>query len=120
MNPERFVGRQEELQELQTLLKKRAASLVVVKGRRRVGKTTLLEEFVSNKKSYFFRGLAPTDKTTAQDQRDNFSRQLSVMTGLPEITVNDWSKLFLLLARETKIGRIIIILDEISWMGSLF
>lgn len=119
MNPEVFVGRQEELQTLQALFKKRATSLVVVKGRRRVGKTRLLEEFAKNKKSYFFRGLAPTDKTTAQDQRDNFSRQLSTMTGLPEITVNDWSKLFLLLARETKTGRVIILLDEISWMGSL-
>jgi len=119
MDSDYFVGRRHELEELQALLKKRTASLVVIKGRRRVGKTRLLEEFVKDKKSFFLRGLAPTNKTTAQDQRNNFSRQLSEVTGLPEIIADDWSKLFALLARETKTGRIIIILDEISWMGSL-
>jgi hypothetical protein len=114
-----FVGRHTELAELQALLKKRTASLVVIKGRRRVGKTRLLEEFTKGKKSYFLRGLAPTIKTTAQNQRDHFAQQMSEATGLPEIKADDWAKLFMLLARETKTGRIIVVLDEISWMGSL-
>jgi len=113
-----FIGRREELQELDALLNKKTASLVVVKGRRRVGKTRLLQEFVKKKKSIVLRGLAPQEGTTEQDERDEFARQLSTATGLPEVKVDDWTKLFILAAREVKSGRVILILDEISWMGS--
>ena len=118
MKREIFVGRKEELQELNDLLKKKSASFVVVKGRRRVGKSRLLDEFSKNKKTYKITGLSPEDETTKQDQLDEFARQLSETTGLPEVKVNDWSKLFALLAREAKTGRVMIILDEISWIGS--
>lgn len=118
MDKDLFVGRERELDNLNALLKKKTASMVVVKGRRRVGKTRLLEEFIQNKKAYMLRGLAPNKKTTAQDQRDEFARQLSEATGLPEVKADDWAKLFTLLGREVKTGQVVIILDEISWMGS--
>ena len=118
MKKEIFVGREEELQELETLLKKKSASFVVVKGRRKIGKSRLLDEFCKNKKTYKFIGLATQPKTTKQDQLNEFARQLSTATGLSEIRADDWSKLFTLLGREAKTGRLIIIFDEISWMGS--
>ena len=40
-----FVGRKEELKVLLDLWEKRGSSLVVCSGRRRVGKSTLIEEF---------------------------------------------------------------------------
>ncbi|EKD74658.1 MAG: ATPase family protein [uncultured bacterium] len=113
-----FVGRSQELHALNDLLQKKTASLVVIKGRRRIGKSRLVQEFASNKKYYVFSGLPPTENTTAQSQRDEFSRQLATQAGLPEISADDWSKLFLLLAEKTKTGRVIILFDEISWMGS--
>ncbi len=45
MNSELFVERKKEMQELKDLLKKKSASFVVVKGRRRIGKSRLLDEF---------------------------------------------------------------------------
>jgi hypothetical protein len=62
--------------------------------------------------------LAPHEHTTKQDQLDEFAKQLSRATGLPEIKVDDWSKLFILLSKEAATGQVLIILDEISWMGS--
>lgn len=118
MDREIFVGRTEEMQELRSLLKKKSASFIVVKGRRRIGKSRLLDEFSKNIKTFKFTGLAPQEKTTKQSQLDEFSRQLSVVTGLPEIKADDWSKLFALLARETNRGCAVIIFDEISWIGS--
>ena len=44
-----FVGRKKELKDLTTLLNKKTASLVVVKGRRRIGKSRLIAEFSKNK-----------------------------------------------------------------------
>ena len=113
-----FIGREDELQTLESLLKKKTSNLVVVKGRRRVGKSRLLEQFVEGKKYFLFRGLAPNEKTTAQSQRNEFARQLAEATGLPEVKLDDWSKLFALLAREVNQGKIIIIFDEVSWIGS--
>ena len=114
-----FIGRKKELAKLNDLLSKKIASLVVVKGRRRIGKSRLIEEFVKEKNCYVFSGIPPVAETTLQSQLDEFSRQLSEQTGLPEITVNDWSKIFYLLADKAKQGRIIILFDEISWMGSM-
>jgi AAA+ ATPase superfamily predicted ATPase len=113
-----FTGREHELQLLEDLLTKKVASIAVITGRRRVGKSRFIQEFAKNKKFLIFTGLPPAEATSAQSQRDEFSRQLSLQTKLPEVTVDDWSKAFLLLANETKQGRIIILLDEISWMGS--
>lgn len=117
MNPYKFVGREKQISSLKRLLKKKTASLVVVKGRRRVGKSRLIEEFGKGHCFYSFCGLAPTEKTTAQTQRDEFSLQLSNQFGLPQISSDDWSKLFMLLADKIKSGRIIILFDEITWMG---
>jgi AAA+ ATPase superfamily predicted ATPase len=118
MSEPSFVGRKQELQLLNDLLEKKIASLVVIKGRRRIGKSRLVQEFVRSKPFYVFAGLAPTENSTAQTQRDDFAKQLSAQTGLPEVSVDDWSKLFLLLNERIKKGRIIVLLDEISWMGS--
>ena len=49
-----FFGREHELQILNNLLSKRTASLVVIKGRRRVGKSRLAEEFSKRLTSYVF------------------------------------------------------------------
>ena len=118
MDREIFVGRQEELDELTALLDKKTASIIVVKGRRRVGKTRLIEEFTKNLPTYKFTGFPPETDTTAQQQRDEFANQLSKNTGLPKINTDDWSTLFDLLSREVQKGRQVIVFDEISWMGS--
>ena len=41
----RFIGRQRELTRLLETTSKSSASFIVVKGRRRVGKSRLIEEF---------------------------------------------------------------------------
>lgn len=113
-----FVGRQHELELLNQLKNKKNASLVVIKGRRRVGKSRLIEEFAKGSNFYEFSGLSPEKKITAQQQRDHFASQLSAMTGLPDIFADDWNKLFHALAHETAGKEVIILFDEISWMGS--
>jgi AAA+ ATPase superfamily predicted ATPase len=113
-----FIGREKELKSLNALTKKRAASLVVIRGRRRIGKSRLAEKFAEKYRFVSFAGLTPTGETTAQTQREIFSKQLSDNLNVPMIQADDWSTLFSFLARETKEGRVVILLDEISWMGS--
>ena len=77
------------MERLEGLLKKRSASLIVVRGRRRIGKSRLLSEFGKEMKSFFFTGTPPSRKTTAQLQRDEFVRQLS-RAGVPGVQPDDW------------------------------
>lgn len=112
-----FFGRQRELQILRRLLTKRTASLVVIKGRRRIGKSRLAEEFGKSLKSYTFVGLPPNKNVTSQHQREEFARQMQEQMNMPGIRSDDWGDLFWHLANYTQKGKILIIFDEINWMG---
>jgi len=113
-----FVGRKRELERLDSLFQKKSASLVVVRGRRRIGKSRLIEEFAKGKRFFVFSGIPPVDGTTKQSQRDVFTKQLGNQIGLGGIQVQDWADIFTLLAQHTKEGHVVILFDEISWMGS--
>ena len=74
----RFLGRETYLDKLSALWRKRTSSLVVVSGRRRIGKSTLVEEFAARSKCDFIEivGLAPDEHMDNQKQIDNFSALL--------------------------------------------
>lgn len=83
-----FIGREKELNELKLLHNRKLATLVVIKGRRRIGKSRLIEEFARGKKFLRFEGIAPTRKTTAKMQREEFARQIHRQLGLETACVN--------------------------------
>ena len=114
-----FYGRDDELERLHLLTKKKTSSLVVIKGRRRIGKSRLILEFSKKIPSLIFTGLPPTKETTDQMQRDDLMRQMERLLGLRGLKCEDWSDLFWHLGRETQNKQILIVLDEINWMGSL-
>ena len=118
MRKDEFIDREAELKLLNALHKKTSSSLVVLKGRRRIGKSRLADEFAKGKKFLSFAGIPPTLDMDAQSQRDIFVQQLESQIGLNGIRSEDWSSLFTLLARHCSQGRYIILFDEISWMGS--
>src|SRR5262245_28968574 len=99
-----FFGRTKELQDLKELLSSKTSSLVVIRGRRRVGKTRLVEEFShSFNQHYFFAGLAPRtseeikekdDPEVAQRQRDAFADRMYTL-GIPCSRRDEWGSLFL-------------------------
>lgn len=113
-----FVGRDKELERLEDLSKSGRACLVVIKGRRRIGKSRLAEEFGKNKKLLSFSGLAPVKTLTAQDQRNAFALQLATLFHLPALTFTDWSSAFAQLSKCLMKKPTVILFDEISWMGS--
>lgn len=117
----RFVGRQRELNLLKGLLRKRTSSLVVIRGRRRIGKSRLAHEFArSFDNAFIFSGLPPpeTDVPVSEDdQRAEFARQMQLMLGEVANDPTDWTPLLWQLAEHTKRGRVLVVLDEITWLG---
>jgi len=117
----KFFGREQQLEKLDALWRKSSSSFVVVAGRRRIGKSTLVEEFAARSRCAFIElvGLAPDEKMTNQRQIDNFCERLAKATGLPEAKADCWPKAFDALEAVLKQhrGRMIVFLDEISWMG---
>ena len=112
-----FIGRKKEIKYLEQLPKTKA-NLVVIKGRRRIGKGRFVEEFAKNKKFIRFSGIPPEDAITAQMQRDTFARQMSKELGLAYMTSDDWYNIFESLVRNIQNVPCVILFDEISWMGS--
>lgn len=113
-----FIGRVTELEALQRLKSKKTASLVCVMGRRRIGKSTLIEEFGKGFESFFeIQGIAPNEKSTNQDQLDHFADRLSLKLGRRKEHFQNWTEAFHSLAQATREGEHLILLDEISWMG---
>ena len=75
-----FIGRVKELDILNRLASKKSSSLVVIRGRRRIGKSRLVDEFARNDRFLRFSGLPQEGSITAQDQRNEFCRQLEKVT----------------------------------------
>ena len=57
-----FVGRERELKKLESLYNSNQFEFVVFYGRRRVGKTTLINEFIKNKQAVYYMAIEGTRK----------------------------------------------------------
>ncbi len=115
-----FYGRERELGILEELLDSKIARLVVVRGRRRIGKSRLAEKFAKSfSKHFIFVGLPPEKGMTDEIQRRHFANELETQSRLRQLRFDDWDFLFSSLSQLTKKGQVLVILDEINWMGSL-
>lgn len=119
-NLKKIVGRTHELELLKEIQAKNNSSLVVIKGRRRIGKSFLARNFALKYGSHFFEfsGLAPQAKMSNGDQLNEFLRQLKKQLPCRRDKFESWGDAFdeLGLLIKKKKG-VVVLLDEISWMG---
>jgi hypothetical protein len=114
----KFIGRKKELKDLEILKDKATASLVVVRGRRRIGKSRLIEEFGKSAKNYIeIAGLGPKEGGNNASQLEHFSTKLSIQTNSRQKIFSNWTEALFELVQATTKGEWIILLDEISWLG---
>lgn len=115
----KFIGRTEELRKLCDIADKKSASFIVVRGRRRIGKSRLIEELGKNfDKFYRFIGLAPEKHVTTTHQLNEFSRQISQQFKTAYAKFEDWSDALWAVGERVQAGKVLLLFDEISWMGS--
>jgi len=117
-----FIGREGELQVLREGLESPASELCVLYGRRRIGKTTLLEEFVKDQPAFFY----VAGRESKSQQLKRFVRELGDAVGDPltgRVRVSTWEEAFTLVDRSIEpfcerhgCKKAILILDEFQWM----
>ena len=115
-----FYGRTELLRQLDDLWGKRVSSLVTCRGRRRIGKSTLIERFAIKSKARFIKleGIRPEANTTKEDELASFASQLSSQTSAEDSRPADWLRAFIRLSKEIKPReKTVVLLDEVSWMA---
>lgn len=114
-----FVGRENDLKLLKGLFDLKKAAIAVCSGRRRIGKSTLIQQFGKQAKTFLeFQGLPPREGITKKDQLNAFSEQLAKQTSLPRLNLESWYQAFSLLNNVIKNEKTVILLDEISWIAT--
>ena len=119
-NPVQFIGRRDYLEDLESLWRKATSSLIACRGRRRIGKSTLIREFARRTASDYIEieGLPPDKQMTNQRQLDHFIEALAAQTGASKEPVSNWIEAFHRLDEQIDDGkRTVVLLDEVSWMG---
>lgn len=109
-----FVGRYSELDTLQKLYEKDKFQMIVMYGRRRVGKTTLINEFVKNKPCIFF----AAQEANTRMNLDMFSEKVYSFFGFPETTgaFANWHDAFMFIANRAKTQKFILAMDEFPYI----
>ncbi len=94
-----FIDRRKEMARLDEVMQQKEAAFVVVWGRRRIGKTRLLLEWVHKYGGIY--GVA--DESSSSVQRKYFSRVLSAtFNGFADADYPDWDALLNRLAHEAR------------------
>ena len=115
-----FIGREQELKDLDSFWGRDHGVLITCRGRRRIGKSTLIAEFASRSAHTFLpiAGLAPRKGMTDARQRRHFCEKLAEIGNRAYREADTWSKAFRQLDELlVDQGRTVVLLDEISWMG---
>jgi len=107
-----FIDREKELELLEYEYQRKDSSFVVIYGRRRTGKTTLINRFLTEKKSLYF--FADTQNEKGQIRR--FQEQLSEVFNdklLREVRIESWDLIFDYLCEKLDEGeKFVLAIDE--------
>lgn len=108
-----FVGRERELASLKEFYEKDGIGMTVIYGRRRIGKSTLITEFIKDKK-YIFYTATKVGKTR---NLELFSKQVVnlFMPGVEDIHFGTPEAVFDFITRNIGNEKIILVIDELPY-----
>ena len=106
-----FVNRKDELTFLESLYSSGRKEVLILYGRRRVGKTELVKRFIRGKTALYF--LADRDGLESNARR--FYGEAAEVLGLPKVEVRDFREAFELIKLKAP-GRLVVVIDEFSYL----
>ncbi len=107
-----FIGRRKELQSLEEIYKEDESSLTILYGRRRVGKTRLIQEFTRGKKTIFF-------SSQEGDEQSNLKELSHAVAGQDKIdypVFTSFSGALNYIAEEAEREKTVLFIDEYPYL----
>ncbi len=103
----KFIDREDELKALEELYRQNRAHFVLIYGRRRIGKTELVKQFIKGKKAFYF--LARKEPMELELERlvKNFNRKFNVF--IEAKTIEEFFE------KVTAFGRLVFVIDEFPY-----
>lgn len=108
-----FIGRERELASLKDFYKKDGIGMTVIYGRRRIGKSTLIAEFVKDKKVIFY-----TATKVGKDRNlELFSKQVTdlFLSGIEDISFHTIEAVFDFINKNISDEKVILVIDELPY-----
>ena len=121
-----MIGREKEREELEKLYRSEKAEFVAIYGRRRVGKTYLVDETFKDRLTFNHAGLSPVDmenkKNGTKEQLRQFYYSLLRYGMQKDHIPHDWMEAFFMLemfldGKKTE-GKMVVFLDELPWLDT--
>lgn len=113
---ERFVDREAEMETLQSEYQRRGSALVVLYGRRRVGKTTLISQFIRDKKALFFLASEESEVQNRLAFKDKAAEFINSDL-LRNADVKSWDVIFRAIIETPFESKPVIVIDEFQYIG---
>ena len=114
----RVIGRTEHKKKLDYYISGNCSEFIVVYGRRRVGKTFLIREYLREKFNFQMTGMA---NASMNEQLINFHASIQKFSSEPVSFSNNWFDAFqqlITLLEKSKSHRKIVFIDELPWLDS--
>lgn len=112
-----FIGRKKELNELEKMYAEDKFQMPVIYGRRRIGKSTLIQEFAKNKKAILFMAIESSTQRNLDLLSRNIYRVLAPeLPSLPAFP--SFEAAFDFLSESAQKGRLVVVIDEYPYLAS--
>ncbi|MBW1898214.1 MAG: AAA family ATPase, partial [Deltaproteobacteria bacterium] len=117
-----FYGRKEEIRIISKWIQSSNAELCHVRGRRRIGKTSILEKITKKFEAFYFSGFADESDLNC---RTRIAEDWDKYTGIQDLSTRNkeyksWKNIFLYItnySKDNETKKIILIFDEIQWLA---
>lgn len=108
-----FIGRERELASLKEFYDRDGIGMTVIYGRRRIGKSTLIAEFVRDKKNIFY----TATKVGKARNLELFSRQVTdlFMSGVENISFHTTEAVFDFIDKNIGNDKVVLVIDELPY-----
>ncbi len=110
-----FIGRKQELQALETAYQQQGFQMTIVYGRRRLGKSTLLQQFVRDKKCVFYTAIRSSIERNLTLLGQRILQSLS--PSLAGMSFDTLDQMLLFLTKESQKERLILVIDEFPYLA---
>ena len=110
-----FIGREKEIRALERLYQSDKFEFVVIYGRRRVGKTALINHFIDGKKAIYFMGVESNEKQNLE----NFSKSIiEYSSGIQtETSFSSYQSALEYVFKLSENERVILVIDEYPYVA---